>query len=508
MVIDMSIIIQVTCTTKKSNSTKIPKFDGTEYPVSTMPVLLKHECSIIKPVFEIRLSNGFPNFKSSIQWNYCYVQEFERYYYITDIIQQSEYIWVLTCEIDVLATFRTQILNTNAFILYAQQNVNPMLSDERLPRTNISDVFHYEYGLGSSNGYYDEEGTFIIALNSTNTDGKNGFASVYALSLKEMQNLTYRLYNPTVFQAMKEFYENPLEAVISCIWIPVYKGKIINGMQEEAITFFDIDVGMNGYRANPVIEGEVDLPINLPYENWNDYRNIEPYTEYTCTLPGVGEIPLPMVSLLTIQNGGNGGDNVIINTLKYSISVVDGKITWTICTRETNNGIPNSEVAIYTGNIGVEMPIGNYWMNGAQFISGAIGVIAGGILIQSAGGEMSSVSISQGLGIAGSSFGNMLAARQNSYGGSGNLGGRSAKFLTKEFHINVKKYILSDEPENLKEVSGLPVFKKDKIGNYSGVIKVSDAYVECWATATEQKMLAQYVNSSVNYLYGGGLIIE
>lgn len=84
------------------------------------PVYLKGNTSILNPVFifERPVSNTMAEF------NYCYCNEFNRYYWIDDIILQSgrgggsSYFYELHCHVDVLASWREQILVTPCFIKY------------------------------------------------------------------------------------------------------------------------------------------------------------------------------------------------------------------------------------------------------------------------------------------------------------------------------------------------------------------------------------------------------
>lgn len=56
--------------------------------------------------------------------NYCYIEELERCYFITDIKLLNNGIAELTARLDVLETFKDLILNSNAIINNAE-NYNP-----------------------------------------------------------------------------------------------------------------------------------------------------------------------------------------------------------------------------------------------------------------------------------------------------------------------------------------------------------------------------------------------
>lgn len=60
---------------------------------------LREECSVVNPVITINISNP-------TNCNYAQIVEFNRYYYITDMVSISNNIWQLTLHVDVLYTYR------------------------------------------------------------------------------------------------------------------------------------------------------------------------------------------------------------------------------------------------------------------------------------------------------------------------------------------------------------------------------------------------------------------
>lgn len=49
-----------------------------------------------------------------LDFNYCYIPQLERYYFIQSIDSVNAKIWRLTCECDVLMTYKADILASNA----------------------------------------------------------------------------------------------------------------------------------------------------------------------------------------------------------------------------------------------------------------------------------------------------------------------------------------------------------------------------------------------------------
>lgn len=78
---------------------------------SSLPLsgALRGECSVTNPSFNIEVSN--PS-----NYNYCYIPDFGRYYYITNIVSVRTNIWRIDCNVDVLMSYSSQILNLNVIV--------------------------------------------------------------------------------------------------------------------------------------------------------------------------------------------------------------------------------------------------------------------------------------------------------------------------------------------------------------------------------------------------------
>lgn len=75
----------------------------------TLSGTLRNESSIINPSFIIEHSN--PS-----NYNYCYISDFGRYYFINNITVVKNNLWKIDCNVDVLMSFSTEILNLNVIV--------------------------------------------------------------------------------------------------------------------------------------------------------------------------------------------------------------------------------------------------------------------------------------------------------------------------------------------------------------------------------------------------------
>ena len=103
---------------KRKNSTKQPTGSGDSYSVT-----LKSGTSIISPTLLL-------NIASRPSYNYL---SFEgRYYFVTDIVSVRTDLWEISCTVDALATWKSEIGSTSADILYATGGRDDIV-DGRIP---------------------------------------------------------------------------------------------------------------------------------------------------------------------------------------------------------------------------------------------------------------------------------------------------------------------------------------------------------------------------------------
>lgn len=70
---------------------------------------LRDESSVINPVFILEATNP-------TAYNYCFIPDFNRYYFITNIESVRTNLWRIHCAVDVLMSYQTQILNLNVIV--------------------------------------------------------------------------------------------------------------------------------------------------------------------------------------------------------------------------------------------------------------------------------------------------------------------------------------------------------------------------------------------------------
>lgn len=112
----------------------------------TMDGNLRDECSVINPTILVEHSN-------LSNYNYVYIPEFKRYYFITEMTIVRNNLWRISLKVDVLESFKSDILNLSCIVDKQQyENYGNNIDDGSY--INRADSFveiaNYQNGFNSS----------------------------------------------------------------------------------------------------------------------------------------------------------------------------------------------------------------------------------------------------------------------------------------------------------------------------------------------------------------------
>lgn len=128
-------------------------------------VIFKESTSLLNPTIII---NGVSNASSyTIEdigtSNYFSIPKVNRYYFITDITMMSGGRVAITGKVDVLMSFKTDILGSTQLIVRQEKKTNNYLIDTDIPLSSKKQVIEHEFGDSiTDSGYY------ILAVNGGN----------------------------------------------------------------------------------------------------------------------------------------------------------------------------------------------------------------------------------------------------------------------------------------------------------------------------------------------------
>lgn len=111
---------------------------------------LRESTSVINPTITIESPVAI------VGYNYCYIPDFSRYYFVVDVASIRNNLWAITLKVDVLMSFQESILNTPAIIDHTTESgiTDYMPSDiwQSLVKDK-TDIINFSSGLSESGGY-------------------------------------------------------------------------------------------------------------------------------------------------------------------------------------------------------------------------------------------------------------------------------------------------------------------------------------------------------------------
>ena len=433
---------------KRMNSTKI--FDYS--------VLKDEERCDFKKVTSMENPVIFINLNSlniSPQWNYCHCEETESYYWVRDISvgvygRGSANIWQITLELDPLATFRSEILKTKAFIEYGF-NSDASGAQYRLQDTRQNVAMKPTVSSSETDtcpGTINAQGVYILSV-----VGKSGLQA-YALSKAQMATLlavistTWTAETAAMVKwevALPQFMNklvfggSATENIRSCIWIPVSPSEV--GTGGGLITLGQFETGITA----PIVSASsnkvhvVTIPIPWPVEDWKRLNcQIQLY------VPFIGVIGIP------VDQCNNASSITVITAFSF----IDGGVTVKVqC----------GEYTIYTGSTNISAPYGIGTSNidpikSLSGISTAVGgalTFGGGIGAAIAGGVAGLGAMATGAAQLGEGVRQTISAVNQTVG---SLGGASQVYLPLKAKLTLLYYPPIDDA-GYQGLYGYPVMR-------------------------------------------------
>lgn len=409
---------------------------------------IKEATSIENPVFILR-SNDF---------SYNYAQAFDHFYFITNIVSLANGLIEIHCEQDVLATYKSDIRNTSARVLYSSSEYDLTIRDERM---RVTSEVEYHVKKGWTDAQFSKTGMYILACMNGQSSGTGGIATYYALTESELAAISANvLNNPGFFEQLAEQFTNPMEAIISCIWLPIPKSGMYGSTQNVFIGA--LDTGVTGYKLSERVRNyafNVQLPIN-----WNN-----PTYKYTSPI-STGLLYLPFVGAVDVDLDTRFMNELIIGDLY--VDYFTGDLVYVIKTGDN--------VVTHSGNCATKLPLSASSYNPMGAIASTAALI-GSIATLNVAGVVNSVqSMAE-------SF--KIHTQQN-----GSLSSVLGSYAGTDIIAVVYEHTLTDDIESLKDVQGLPCFKTLTLGSLSGYVQCEKASVNIAGLAGDKEAVNSFLN--------------
>lgn len=480
---------------KRNNSTKQPA----DASAVTINATLKAPTSIESPVFTV-LGNDT---------EYNYVNAFGHYYFIDDIIQNTNGTSDIHCTQDELATWKTNIAGYRGFMEYAADSDNIIISDVRNNPTNNWNGAYTPITI--EHNPFHATGVYILGVLNDSGFGAVGPVCYYMLDASDMGRFQQAMFSHDFIRNIVQEFTGSASSLVSCIWLPLTDTAMASvtteGFETVKVGSYSLDSvpGVNAVKGKPLIGRHLTIArqtVNVSFPSVvtfgiseRNYLDKAPYSTGVLYLPFVGCVPLDL--------------DIISLDRKFDISadidVISGDIVYTLYTYA---GQITTKYATYSGNIATHLPLSSASYDAMGALSGGISTIGGvvGTVLGATASAASGNYAAAGAAVIGGAFtaaGGALNTAK-SFEVHTMVNGSISSAIGAHLGLTPTVMIFTAEPTELnlkafKAEQGMPVFATETIGSHSGYIKMRDAKISLPSLASDREAVNSYLNSGFFY---------
>ena len=245
-------------------------------------IVLKDAVSITAPVIELT--------SAALRYNYCYIPRFGRYYFVQSTTILTNDIIEYSLSVDVLATWRAEILASSLYVLRSASDYNLNLVDDTW--THTSDFTETVQSIAMPS--FDSTGCYLVTIvNNESGITANPASAMYLMNDAGVSLLMSKMYDDITdynFDDLTQTYFNPGQYMTSCKWLPfdyqtLAQEQGANWSTPLQMGWFEYS-GVGGYR---VVNYGKTLTFSMTMGSYNDWtdRNAD-WTRYALYVPGFG----------------------------------------------------------------------------------------------------------------------------------------------------------------------------------------------------------------------------
>lgn len=355
---------------KKLNSTKIPTYGY--YDEIDLTVELKAVTNLFTPSLVISadtFTDGLGHIVNPMQYNYCYLPDFQRYYFV------RSWSWILgrwecALEVDLLASFKTDIGNSSLYVLRSYSEYDPDIVDTKYPvKAQGADTTYQQRSYGSvynvwnTNIYSSSISAGFFRVSIVNNDSSAiGAVSHYAISGSVMAELMNKLYSaPTwmniqdanISEDLQKMMFNPMQYITSVIWIPTgYDTTGETAIHTIPYGWWSLTLTGSVYRITTgkmqkTVSESIAVLHHPQYVARRHWLQLSPYTTAALYFTPFGFIPLDTSKIYDATHVD----------IEVRIDVLTGKGTLVLSSHKTINGVTTYGGTFYTTTAQVGVPI-------------------------------------------------------------------------------------------------------------------------------------------------------
>jgi len=463
---------------KRKNSTAQPVSGAVE-----MQCLLKDETSILNPTLEIQTAIN------PAIYTYAYIPDFSRYYFVGDWV----YIlgrWEVSLTVDAMASHKTEIGNSNRYILRAAAEYDKDVIDTFYPALGSKPLNYISTDTAAFSQDF-ESGIYVLGVAARSGEGA-GAVTYYRLTAQQISDLVdYMFLQPSDlptavwtdgFSGLTDvLYRSifaPFDYIKSCKWFPTIFAPL--GTVNIRFGTFESNVRGNLLPLDATSWGYIPFLLSLP----SQWATLE--AKYK-TKPNAGLFivlnPFGVIEL----NPADFYDADAIR-LKLYPDYISGeallKIYKVIGTNDYFITQKDAQIAIDINLSSSSVNFSGVGASAVGFISAAAGLASGG-LTEAVGIPLAAASAGSFVTSAAPTMANSVG---NTTRGAVALDGVATLIYTSSYYAD----------ENITEF-GRPLMKTRLIRNLSGYIKCGDGDISISGFDEERTIIEQFLTGGFFY---------
>lgn len=453
---------------------------------------LRTETSLLNPQIDIQ-HGGKSDFT---QFNYAYIEDFNRYYFIDDITSVRTYISRLHLRCDVLMSYVHSIGQLPCIVARTsnEEYVSKDLTDSNTPVLPTYDkqlVFGYKLPyIDNIKPYNDESENLVFVVDWVQSymfgyvEGSNLGNYLSKPSSQLGGNTPFTMKFVLTYDEMRQFASKVVENTEIASYIISIKALPINlltlpiSLSETDMICYLKDKGSGSTKTTVLSSVKyINQGTNSNYNNVvlicasqeikigkinNDYRDYSPITTF--------ELFLPYYGIYEVKNE-DLYDGIYLDAM---LNIGEGLLTYGLYRKEATNVIPITTLSV---NIGVDIPFSSTnqqeirrsysaaaLKGGVSSAVSALTLIAGIVLCATGFGSAlgGGLIVGGGTGLAGSlssMYASMNSLANPSAANSGDSQTNTGTYLSTTITLYRKTANVTDTPSNISSVLGLPSMK-------------------------------------------------
>ena len=217
---------------KKENSTKLPT-SGSGDVFTTYSCLLKDTSSVEHPSLWLTNAAASPAWNPA-NWNYAYIPDFGRYYFVDNWEWEKPY-WTVSLSVDVLASFRTDILSSSKYVLRSASDYNDKIMDDAYSPTANStisqNVAAIPYASNTGQGVLPRDGSIVLGITGGYNPSSYSEITYYVLTDNELRAFQDYMFtnilsmnwqdNDAWNAVISKALTDPLDYIVSAYFVPL-----------------------------------------------------------------------------------------------------------------------------------------------------------------------------------------------------------------------------------------------------------------------------------------------